>query len=39
MAMKLHTLDELMDRDIGPIGTPKRMRLRRSLLLNFMTIM
>lgn len=24
MAMKLHTLDELMDRDIGPIGTPKR---------------
>ena len=24
MAMKLHSLDELMDRDIGPIGTPKR---------------
>ena len=24
MAMKLHTLDELTDRDIGPIGTPKR---------------
>ena len=24
MAMKLHTLDELTDRDIGPIGTPRR---------------
>ena len=23
MVMKLHTLEELMDRDIGPIGTPK----------------
>ena len=24
MAMKLYSLDELMDRDIGPVGTPKR---------------
>ena len=24
MAMKLHTLDELMDRDISPVGTSKR---------------
>ena len=24
MSMKLHTLEELTDRDIGPIGTPKR---------------
>ncbi len=24
MAMKLHTLDELTDRDIDPIGTPRR---------------
>ena len=31
MAMKLHTLDELMDRDIGPIGTPKRDEFERKL--------
>lgn len=24
MAMKLYTLDEMMDRDIGRVGTPKR---------------
>ncbi len=24
MAMKLHTLDEMTDRDIGRVGTPKR---------------
>ena len=24
MAMKLHTLDEMTDRYIGPVGTPKR---------------
>jgi len=24
MAMKLHTLEEMTDRYIGPIGTPKR---------------
>ena len=26
MAMKLYTLDEMMDRDIGPVGTPERDR-------------
>ena len=31
MAMKLHTLDELMDRDIGPIGTPKRDEFEQKL--------
>ena len=31
MAMKLYTLDELMDRDIGPIGTPKRDAFERKL--------
>ena len=31
MAMKLHTLDELMDRDIGPIGTPRRDEFERKL--------
>ena len=31
MAMKLHTLDELTDRDIGPIGTPKRDEFERKL--------
>ncbi|MBQ8711329.1 MAG: helix-turn-helix transcriptional regulator [Prevotella sp.] len=29
--MKLHTLDELTDRDIGPIGTPKRDEFERKL--------
>ena len=29
--MKLYTLDELMDRDIGPIGTPKRDAFERKL--------
>ena len=24
MAMKLYTHEELLDRDLGPIGTPKR---------------
>jgi len=24
MAMKLYTLDELKDRDLGPVGTPER---------------
>lgn len=31
MAMKLHTLEELTDRDIGPIGTPKRDAFERKL--------
>ena len=31
MAMKLHTLDELMDRDIGPMGTPRRDEFERKL--------
>jgi ribosome-binding protein aMBF1 (putative translation factor) len=31
MAMKLYTLDEMMDRDIGPIGTPKRDEFERKL--------
>ena len=31
MATKLHTLDELMDRDIGPIGTPRRDEFERKL--------
>jgi len=31
MAMKLYTLNELMDRDIGPIGTPKRDEFERKL--------
>ena len=35
MAMKLHTLDELMDRDIGPIGTPKRDTFEEKLAANF----
>ena len=29
--MKLYTLNELMDRDIGPIGTPKRDEFERKL--------
>ncbi len=31
MAMKLHTLDEMTDRYIGPIGTPKRDDFERRL--------
>jgi ribosome-binding protein aMBF1 (putative translation factor) len=31
MAMKLHTLDELTDKYIGPIGTPKRDEFERNL--------
>ncbi len=31
MAMKLHTLEELTDRDIGPVGTPKRDAFERKL--------
>ncbi len=31
MAMKLHTLDELINRDIGPIGTPERDAFERKL--------
>ena len=31
MAMKLHSLDELTDRYIGPIGTPKRDEFERKL--------
>ena len=29
--MKLYTLNELMDRDIGPVGTPKRDEFKRKL--------
>lgn len=29
--MKLYTLNELMDRDVGPIGTPKRDEFERKL--------
>ena len=29
--MKLHSLDELLDRDIGPVGTPKRDEFERKL--------
>ncbi len=29
--MKLHTLEELTDRDIGPVGTPKRDAFERKL--------
>lgn len=35
MAMKLHTLEELMDRDIGPIGTPKCDTFEEKLATNF----
>ncbi len=31
MAMKLHTLDEMTDKYIGPIGTPKRDEYERKL--------
>lgn len=31
MAMKLYTLDELKDRDLGPIGTPRRDEYERKL--------
>lgn len=31
MTMKLHTLDETMDRYIGPVGTPKRDEFERKL--------
>ena len=31
MAMKLYSLEELMDRDIGPVGTPKRDEFERKL--------
>ena len=31
MAMKLHTLDEMTDRYIGPIGTPKRDEFEQKL--------
>lgn len=31
MAMKLHTLDEMTDRYIGPVGTPKRDEFDRKL--------
>ena len=31
MAMKLHTLDEMTDKYIGPIGTPKRDEFERRL--------
>ena len=31
MAMKLHTLDELTDRYIGPVGTPERNGFDRQL--------
>ena len=31
MAMKLHTLSEMNDRYIGPIGTPKRDEFERKL--------
>lgn len=31
MAMKLTSLDELKDRDLGPIGTPKRDEYERKL--------
>lgn len=31
MAMKLHTLDEMTDRYIGPVGTPKRDEFERKL--------
>ena len=24
MAMKIHTMNELLDRDLGPVGTPER---------------
>ena len=35
MAMNLHTLEELMDRDICPIGTPKRDTFEEKLAANF----
>lgn len=31
MAMKLHTLEEMNDRYIGPVGTPKRDEFERKL--------
>ena len=31
MAMKLHSLDELTDKYIGPVGTPKRDEFERKL--------
>ena len=31
MAMKLHTLDEMTDRYIGPVGTPERDEYERML--------
>lgn len=31
MAMKLHTLDEMTDKYIGPVGTPKRDDFERKL--------
>ena len=31
MAMKLHTLDEMNDRYIGPVGTPERDEFDRKL--------
>ena len=31
MAMKLHTLDEMTDKYIGPVGTPKRDDFERRL--------
>ena len=31
MAIKIHTLDEMNDRYIGPIGTPKRDEFERKL--------
>ena len=31
MAMKLTSLDELKDRDLGPVGTPKRDEFERKL--------
>ena len=31
MAMKLTSLDELIDRDLGPIGTPRRDEFERKL--------
>lgn len=31
MAMKLHTLDEMTDKFIGPVGTPKRDDFERRL--------
>ena len=31
MTMKLTSLDELKDRDLGPVGTPKRDEFERKL--------